>query len=90
MAAKRSCSQSCLPFKRVRAVQETTASSSEGTGSSAHTIGSEGDSDSLLQLALKKKSRAFRKNARLIVRRRVSAFPSVAKIIQDRASLGTK
>ena len=30
----------------MRAVQETTASSSEGTGSSAHTIGSEGDSDS--------------------------------------------
>ena len=49
MATKSSHSQSYLPFKRVIAVQETTTSSSEGTGSSAHTIGSEvgGDSDSL-------------------------------------------
>ena len=41
MATKSSHSQSYLPFKRVIAVQETTTSSSEGTGSSAHTIGSE-------------------------------------------------
>ena len=46
MATKRSCSkQSNLPFKRLRAVEESSTSSSEGPGSSTQTLGS-GDSDS--------------------------------------------